>query len=104
MPTVPPPNLQDLVLLRPIAPTDELVVSPRWLMVSDSMISFDGRTCDKIGVGYSAFQYQSSKCDIPAGSCLNNQIKQLLSVDDTRESQGKDPLYRVSRFVSIIFY
>ena len=39
--------------------------------------TLDGNECDKIGVGFFAFNSQSEKCNVEAGSCLNNQIYHL---------------------------
>lgn len=55
MPSVPPPVLQNMVLLRPFHPVDEMEVGNEWLLVTDNRISFDGKECNKIGVGYTAF-------------------------------------------------
>ena len=97
MPSTPPPVLENLILMRPFHPIDELSVSKNWLLVNENMVTFDGKQCDKIGVSFSAFQHQSNKCQKRAGTCLGGQIKHLIEADAEREKQNKEPLFRVER-------
>ena len=46
-----------------------------WMLLDKNHFALDGRSCNKIGVGYTAFRHQSSLCDRIEGSCLNNQPK-----------------------------
>lgn len=32
-----------------------------WMFIDKSLVTLDGSECNKIGVGYSAFKYESSK-------------------------------------------
>lgn len=61
--------------------------------------SFVGSDCNQMGVGYRAFQNHiknDANCKADRrGSCLQNQHSILLSDDETRISQGVDPIYKV---------
>ncbi|GJM95286.1 hypothetical protein PR202_ga12002 [Eleusine coracana subsp. coracana] len=46
----------------------------RWMLVEKLRFTDDGRECDKIGVGYEAYQNQPNFCSSPIGSCLHNQL------------------------------
>ncbi|GJN35353.1 hypothetical protein PR202_gb24113 [Eleusine coracana subsp. coracana] len=46
----------------------------RWMLVEKLRFTEDGLECDKIGVGYEAYQNQPSFCSSPIGSCLHNQL------------------------------
>lgn len=39
-----------------------------WMLVFRDMITFTGSECNKIGVGYTAFQTQGQRCDVPVNS------------------------------------
>lgn len=99
MPDKLPPQLEGRYLLKPVEPVNEQSPSERWIVVEKSDISFDGRECDKIGVGFEAFQNQPNRCIRSAGSCLNNQIDDFLERDRVRIEQKSQPLYSLSRFV-----
>lgn len=58
----------------------------------------DGAECNKVGVGYQAFQNQANKCDSAAGSCNQGQIKHLMEDDLRRKADNKAPLYMLSRY------
>ena len=97
------PVLTSQVLLfpSPAGSTLEKVLADhpeKWLLVDKSMVTLDGSECDKIGTSFSAFRFQSSGCSRVVGSCLNNQIGQLVAADESRVKQGKDPLYFVARY------
>ena len=65
------------------------------LILDSQYVSIDGSVCNKVGTSYTAFNSQSSSCDQPSGSCLGNQIADLIKID----TQGKSsPLYLASRF------
>lgn len=97
-PTNPPADLTSKFLLRPRVPTAESTQSSNWLLVDRQMVTIDGSECNKIGVGYSAFQNQANKCQQRAGSCTGNQISTLIAVDNQRKAQGQPPLYQLDRF------
>ena len=65
----------------------------KWLVVDKNMVTEDGLECNKIGVSYKAFQNQAGKCDVAAGSCLSNQIIDLLSTDNAKIASNKAPEY-----------
>ena len=97
-PTNPPPDLTSKFLLRPRVPTAESTPSANWLLVDRQMVTTDGSECNKIGVGYSAFQNQANKCQQRAGSCTGNQIMALIATDTQRKAQGLPALYQLDRF------
>ena len=91
-----PRDLSDKFLLIPTRPKDNINVqsgSQRWMLIDKIKFSLDGNECDKIGVGYFAFNSQSEKCNVESGSCLNNQIYHLLKSDIEKVKQGKNPEY-----------
>lgn len=91
-----PRDLSDKFLLIPSRPEDDVNVklgTQRWMLVDKIKFSSDGNECDKIGVGYFAFQSQSEKCNVEVGSCLKNQIYHLLQSDLDKISTGKNPEY-----------
>ena len=91
-----PRDLSDKFLLIPTKPEDHIDVKLgvlRWMLVDKMKFSLDGKECDKIGVGFFAFQSQSEKCNIETGSCLNNQIHHLYQSDIEKIQQGKNPEY-----------
>lgn len=88
-PTSPPTDLQSKFLLRPkpiINTNQSASVSTNWLLIDNSAITFDGSECNKIGVSYSAFQNQNNACQSIAGTCLGNQIPDLIASDSLRIS------------------
>eukprot|EP00033_Pygsuia_biforma_P003888 GCRY01004257.1.p1 GENE.GCRY01004257.1~~GCRY01004257.1.p1 ORF type:complete len:967 (+),score=239.56 GCRY01004257.1:70-2970(+) len=72
-------NLEDQYLLIPYSPlTHERVVEGnadpgKWLLVDSSEVTLDGRDCNRVGVSYEAFAFESGKCGRSVGSCLFNQ-------------------------------
>ena len=62
--------------------------SDRWMLIEQYKTT-TGSECDKIGVSYSAFNSQGSKCDIPFGSCLGNQLEDYYQSDLALERQGR---------------
>jgi hypothetical protein len=57
LPAVPPSVLEEMILLRPFYPVDSMSPTDEWLLVDESHISWNGEECDKIGVGFTAFQH-----------------------------------------------
>jgi len=45
------------------------------MLIRRDDITFDGLTCNKVGVSYEAFQHESGKCENSPGSCLRNQLE-----------------------------
>ncbi|KAL3287603.1 hypothetical protein HHI36_002073 [Cryptolaemus montrouzieri] len=64
-----------------------------WLVIPNYMISYDGSRCDKVGVGYEAFVKQPDRCNMPRGTCLKNQPKDLWCHDHVLEEKGKTGSY-----------
>ncbi|KAK3140120.1 hypothetical protein QOZ80_5AG0396260 [Eleusine coracana subsp. coracana] len=58
----------------------------RWMLVEKLRFTDDGRECDKIGVGYEAYQNQPNFCSSPIGSCLHNQLWNFMEEDKNRIS------------------
>lgn len=68
-----------------------------WMLIPREHFTLDGRQCNKIGVAYSAFRAQESKCLMRIGECLNNQIADFIKSDLDRVSSGKAANYIVSQ-------
>ena len=91
-----PKDLSSNYLIIPTHPENHINVrlgSSRWMLVDKTKFTLDGNECDKIGVGFFAFNSQSEKCNVEAGSCLNNQIYHLYESDIQKMQQGKNPEY-----------
>jgi len=75
------PDYDDFLLLIPNQPVSHTRVSETpektWMLVRRDDITFDGLTCNKIGVSYEAFRHESGKCENSPGSCLRNQLEDL---------------------------
>ncbi|CAL5079782.1 unnamed protein product [Urochloa decumbens] len=54
-----------------------------------------GPECNKIGVGYQAFQSQPNFCSAPLSSCLNEQLSNFWESDKNRIDRNQVPLYIV---------
>ncbi|CAL5065996.1 unnamed protein product [Urochloa decumbens] len=54
-----------------------------------------GPECNKIGVGYQAFQSQPNFCSAPLSSCLNEQLSNFWESDRNRIDRNQVPLYIV---------
>jgi len=63
-------------------------------------VDLTGLTCDKIGVGPSAFRLHGTGggCSVREGSCLTNQVRDLWLADRHRESLGQPTLYFLKGF------
>mmetsp|Transcript_10828 Transcript_10828/g.24780 ORF Transcript_10828/g.24780 Transcript_10828/m.24780 type:complete len:677 (-) Transcript_10828:27-2057(-) len=68
------------------------------MLIDKSMFDLSGRTCDKIGVSYTAFKHQANGCDRPPNSCLANQLEDLNEEDVERLAAGGASRYLVSGF------
>jgi hypothetical protein len=60
----------------------------RWLLVPASETT-TGSTCDRVGVSYSGFSGQGSRCEQPAGSCLRGQLDDAYRSDTDAERAGR---------------
>lgn len=67
-----------------------------WMLVYRDMVTYTGSECNKIGVGYTAFQTQGQRCNVPVNSCLSNQIYDLLMEDLSRVQQLQAPKYLIT--------
>lgn len=68
-----------------------------WMIFPSSKVSTQGE-CDKIGVSYTSFKFQSDRCSKPFASCLANQIYNYDVEDQSRLSEGLTPLYNIQRY------
>ena len=60
-----------------------------WLLVPVSKVDLSGLSCDKVGVGYTGFKNQISRCNYKNGSCLNNQLWDLYQESEKIRSDKK---------------
>ncbi len=95
-------SLRDHWLMIPVQPglsPNQIFTSnlDMWSIFEQSLVSTNGE-CDKIGVSYTAFRYQTEACDRPFGSCLNNQIFHYEMEDQERAARGLSPLYNIRRY------
>ena len=94
-----PQDYSSYYLLTPSYPESNIFVvegSLYWMLVKNTMFTLDGRECDKIGSSYFAFKTQGSKCQVSRGSCLNNQIYDLINEDLYLMQNNKSPKYLLS--------
>lgn len=63
-----------------------------WMLLERVRFTLDGIECDKIGVGYEAFNNQPSFCAAPYWSCLRNQLWNFREVSS----------YKLSPFFNIV--
>lgn len=64
----------------------------RWLLVPVSETT-TGSTCDRVGVSYTGFNGQGSRCEQPAGSCLHAQLDDAYRADADAERAGRVGTY-----------
>ncbi|XP_051119604.1 protein HAPLESS 2 [Andrographis paniculata] len=67
----------------------------KWMLLERVRFTLDGLQCDKIGVGYKAFNAQPNFCAGPYWSCLHNQLWNFWEADQNRISRNQVPLYCV---------
>ncbi|KAL5559362.1 hypothetical protein UlMin_035573 [Ulmus minor] len=67
-----------------------------WMLLERVRFTIDGRECDKIGVGYEAFNHQSNFCSEPYGSCLHGQLWNYWETDQSRISSNLSAMYTVA--------
>ena len=70
----------------------------QWLLLDKSFVSLEGHECNKIGVGFTPFRYQEERCGRRVGSCLENQVADLLREDEARVAAGQTPQYLITRW------
>ena len=94
--------LSERLLLIPSAPMDSSRVRApvplEWLFVAKSDVTLDGTQCNKIGVSYNGFNSQGSRCQMPAGYCVKNQIDDFRAYDLALAQKGLKGDYMVSNF------
>ncbi|KAF3448500.1 hypothetical protein FNV43_RR09213 [Rhamnella rubrinervis] len=66
-----------------------------WMLLERVRFSLDGLECNKIGVGYEAFNGQPNFCSSPFWSCLHNQLWNFWEADQNRIRRKQLPLYGV---------
>jgi len=68
------------------------------MLVDKTMTDLTGQTCDRIGVGYTAFKFATERCRKPAGSCLGNQPDDLYKADKKLLEENRAPDYLLQRW------
>ncbi|CAH2071258.1 unnamed protein product [Thlaspi arvense] len=64
-----------------------------WMLLERVRFTLDGLECNKIGVGYEAFNAQPDFCSAPYWSCLHNQLWNFRESDVNRLNRHQLPLY-----------
>ncbi|KAK3129657.1 hypothetical protein QOZ80_6BG0482940 [Eleusine coracana subsp. coracana] len=67
----------------------------RWMLLDKFYFTYNGLECNKIGVGYEAFQKQPDFCSSTLWSCLNNQLWTFMEGDKNRLNKSMQPEYLV---------
>ena len=63
------------------------------MLIEREKFTESGDECNKIGVGFNAFQLQSSRCQSSIGDCLKNQIYDYYTEDVEKLLAGKPTKY-----------
>lgn len=105
----PPNNFQQQYLVVPdrfydgggkLTPHERVLLYPHHLqyamLLDKSFFDLSGETCDRIGVAWTAFKYQSEGCERTPGDCVKNQIENFHEEDTARGEEN--PLYFVKRY------
>ncbi|KAK4748597.1 hypothetical protein SAY87_015183 [Trapa incisa] len=66
-----------------------------WMLLERVRFTLDGLECNKIGIGYEAFNGQPNFCSSPLWSCLHNQLWNFWEADQNRLRRNQLPLYGV---------
>ncbi|KAL3681912.1 hypothetical protein R1sor_024868 [Riccia sorocarpa] len=74
-----------------------------WMLIDKNKYTEDGRECDKIGVSYTAFRYQTDGCDRRSQTCLANQLADFKNEDMQRRKDGLRPFYSVVQYGNAIY-
>ncbi|KAK6117097.1 hypothetical protein DH2020_049142 [Rehmannia glutinosa] len=61
-----------------------------WMLLERVRFTLDGLECNKIGVGYEAFNAQPDFCAAPFWSCLHNQLWNFWDADQNRVSRNQN--------------
>jgi len=69
----------------------------RWMLVDKSRTT-TGAGCDLVGVSYTGFQAQGSRCGVPVGSCLHYQLQDYYNADVAADAAGRVGSYFVKFF------
>lgn len=100
-PSVEPQYFGDKMLFVPSIPVSSSIVQaglPEYMILPDTMITIDGTECNKVGVSYYAFNSQGNRCQMSAGSCLENQLTDFRTSDMLRIAKGESPQYMVAAY------
>ncbi|KAK1586624.1 hypothetical protein Q3G72_004329 [Acer saccharum] len=94
------PSFEDFYLVIPRQggpgqPQDLGMNFSMWMLLERVRFTLDGLECNKIGVGYEAFNGQPDFCSSPLWSCLHNQLWNYREADQNRISRNQLPLYGV---------
>lgn len=105
-PSIALPTFAGLYLTVPTLPTSSSRVRggmTNWMMVDRTQFDLSGRTCNKIGVSYTAFNAESNRCENPRGNCLQNQLDWIWTQDILRRSAGQSPRNLLQRYGNFLF-
>lgn len=100
-PTDQPLDLTAHMLFAPALPlTDERVRAgaTEWILLPKTLVSLDGRECNKVGVSYEAFASQGNMCNLSPGSCLSSQLEDYRTADLSRMAAGKKAQYMATGY------
>jgi len=91
------PTLETQILFIPIPnATQTDSGSPSlWPILQMAEVSQDGSECDKPGVSFGGFEGQPNRCNEPAGTCLSNQLQDIIDADAARADMGHVPLHNL---------
>uniref|UniRef100_A0A2C9WAN1 Generative cell specific-1/HAP2 domain-containing protein n=1 Tax=Manihot esculenta TaxID=3983 RepID=A0A2C9WAN1_MANES len=94
------PSFEDFYLViprqgKPGQPEDLGRNFSMWMLLERLRFTLDGFECNKIGVGYEAFNGQPNLCSSPFWSCLHNQLWNYRDADQNRIKRKQIPLYGV---------
>ncbi|GJQ08673.1 hypothetical protein GpartN1_g464.t1 [Galdieria partita] len=70
----------------------------KWMLVDTDQVTLSGDECNKVGVSYSAFQDESSRCLRAVNSCLGNQLEDFYKSDLKALKEGTSGNYFVQFF------
>ncbi|KAK2964755.1 putative Hapless 2 protein [Blattamonas nauphoetae] len=101
LPSVLPTDFSLYKVMIPSSPSSSEIVknSDKYTILVPSLkVSTDGLECNKIGTSFGAFYSQGSRCYNQVGTCLSNQIKDLIEADQKLIAAGKDPNYLSSKY------
>jgi Male gamete fusion factor len=90
--------LSDRMLFIPIPNATQTDSGPpgSWPILSLSDVSLDDSACNKPGTSFNAFYNQPNRCGQPAGTCLANQLQDIVDADQTRMAAGLMPQHNLA--------